>query len=70
MNDRSSYENFVRLRVMNSTADSTTIAFLRERIQKAAVIEEHFEIFESYLNFEGLQARDGRIIDKTLAPEP
>ena len=36
----------------------------------AGVIEELFEMFESYLRSQGLQARDGQIIDATLVPVP
>jgi hypothetical protein len=34
------------------------------------VIEELFEMFEAYLRSQGLQARDGQIIDATLVPVP
>ena len=42
---------------MNSIPDATTIAFFRERLRKASVIEELFEMFETYLRSQGLQAR-------------
>jgi hypothetical protein len=34
------------------------------------VIEELFEMFETYLRSQGLQARGGQIIDATLVPVP
>ncbi|WP_255477630.1 hypothetical protein [Synechococcus sp. A15-44] len=34
---------------MNQIPDATTIAFFRERLRKAKVIEELFELFETYL---------------------
>ena len=34
------------------------------------MIEELFEIFETYLRDQGLQARGGQIIDATLIPLP
>jgi hypothetical protein len=34
------------------------------------VIEELFEMFETYLRCQGLQARGGQIIDATLVPVP
>ena len=55
---------------MNSIPDATTIAFFRERLRKAGVIEELFEMFEAYLRSQGLQARGGQIIDATLVPVP
>ena len=68
VNDRRSFEEFVGLGVMNNIPDATTIAFFRERLRKAEVIEELFELFETYLRSQGLQARGGQIIDATLAP--
>ena len=55
VNDRRSFEEFVGLGVMNSTPDATTVAFFRERLRKAGVIEELFEMFEAYLRSQGLQ---------------
>ncbi|WP_254956268.1 MULTISPECIES: transposase, partial [unclassified Cyanobium] len=59
VNDRRSFEEFVGLGVMNSIPDATTVAFFRERLRKAGVIEELFEMFETYLRSQGLQARGG-----------
>jgi transposase len=70
VNDRRSFEEFVGLGVMNSIPDATTVAFFRERLRKAGVIEELFEMFEGYLRSQGLQARGGQIIDATLVPVP
>lgn len=67
VNDRRSFEEFVGLGVMNNIPDATTIAFFRERLRKAEVIEE---LFETYLRSQGLQARGGQIIDATLVPVP
>ena len=44
VNDRSSFEDFVGLGVMNRIPDATTVAFFRERLRKAGVIEELFEM--------------------------
>jgi IS5 family transposase len=70
MNNRHSFEKFVGLGVMKSIPDATTVAFFRERLRKAGVIEELFEMFETYLRSQGLQARVGQIIDATLVPVP
>ena len=70
VNDRRSFEEFVGLGVMNDIPDATTVAFFRERLRKAGVIEELFEMFEAYLRSQGLQARGGQIIDATLVPVP
>jgi IS5 family transposase len=55
---------------MNSIPDATTVAFFRDRLLKAGVIEELFEKFKSYLRSQVLQARGGQIIDATLVPVP
>ena len=55
---------------MNNIPDATTISFFRERLQNAKVGETLFEIFETYLRSQGLQARGGQIIDATLFPVP
>ena len=70
VNDRRSFEDFVGLGVMNDIPDATTVAFFRERLRKAGVIEELFEMFEGYLRDQGLEARGGQIIDATLVPVP
>lgn len=49
VNDRRTFEKFVGLGVMNDIPDATTVAFFRERHRKANVIDELFEMFESYL---------------------
>ena len=70
VNDKRTFEEFVGLGVMNDIPDATTVAFFRERLRKANVIEELFEMFESYLRDQGLEARGGQIIDATLVPVP
>ena len=55
---------------MNDIPDATTVAFFRERLRKAGVIEVLFEMFERYLRDQGLEARGGQIIDATLVPVP
>ena len=70
VNYRRSFEEFVGLGVMNDIPDATTVAFFRERFRKANVIDELFEMFESYLRDQGLEARGGQIIDATLVPVP
>ena len=70
MNDRRSFEEFVGLGVMNSVPDATTVAVFRERLRKAGVIEELFEMFEEYMRSQGLQARGCQIIDATLVQVP
>ena len=57
--DRRSFEEFVGLGVMNSIPDATTIAFFRERLRKAGVIEDLFEMFEEYLRSQGLRTHSG-----------
>jgi len=70
VNDGRSFEEFVGLGVMNDIPDATTVAFFRERLCNANVIDELFEMFENYLRDQGLEARGGQIIDATLVPVP
>ena len=44
--------------------------FFRERHRKPNVRDEFFEMFESYLSDQGLEARGGQVIDATLVPVP
>ena len=70
VNGTRSFEEFFGLGVMNSIPDAKTVTFFRERLRKAEVIEELFEMLESYLHSQGLQARGGKIIDATIVPVP
>jgi IS5 family transposase len=49
-NNPRSFEDFVGLGVMNLIPDATTLAFFRERLRYAGVIEELFELFGQYLH--------------------
>lgn len=69
-NDPRSFEEFVSLGAMDDIPNTTTLSSFRERLRKTGVIEELFEIFESYFREHGLQARGGQIIDATLVPVP
>ncbi len=69
-NDRRSFEEFIGLGVMNRIPDATSIAFFRERLRRAEVIEELFEMFEAYLRSQCLHACAAQIIDATLVPVP
>ena len=70
VNDRRSFEDFIGFGAMNTIPDATTVAFFRERLRKAGVIEELFNRFEQELRAQGLEARGGQIIDATLVPVP
>jgi IS5 family transposase len=70
VNDIRSFEEFVGLGVMNSIPDTTTICLFTERLREAGDIEEFYEIFETFLRSQGLQACKGQSIDATLVPVP
>ena len=70
VNDRRPFEQFVGLDVMDSIPDATTVSLLREHLRQAGVHEESFQMFDRYLNEQGLKARGGKIIDATLMPVP
>ncbi len=69
-NHRRNLVEFVGIGLMSVFLDATTIAFLREKLRKAEVLEKLFELFEAYLRSHGLQVRSGQIIDATLLPLP
>ena len=54
--------------VMNYMPDAAKITLFRERLRRASVIKELFEMFKGYLREPGLKSRGGSIIDATLAP--
>jgi hypothetical protein len=54
-----SFEVFIGLGVMNSIPNATTVAFFRERLRKACVIEELFKMYEGCLRDQSLVARGG-----------
>lgn len=66
--DRRSLEEFVGLGVINNISDATTIDFFIETAKGG--VTELFEMFETYLRSQGLQARGGHIIDAALVPVP
>lgn len=70
VNDRRSFEKFVGLGVMHSIPDATTVSLFRERLRQAGITEELFQMFDAYLDAQGLQARGGQIVDATLVPMP
>ncbi len=70
VNDRRSFEEFVGLGVMNNIPDATTVAFFRECLRIAGVIEVLYEMFEGYFRSQGLQDRGGQLINATLVPVP
>jgi hypothetical protein len=55
---------------LNIIPRATTFGFCIERLRQAGVIEELFEMFETYLRAQGLQSRGGQIIDATLVTVP
>ena len=69
VNDRRFFVEFVGLGVMNNIPDATTIAFFRE-IAKGRVIEELFEMFETYLRRWGCELGAVRLSTQRLFPFP
>ena len=56
---------------MHSIPDATTVALFRERLRQAGVSEELFQMFDTCLDAQGLQAGGGPIIDATtIVPVP
>jgi len=53
--NRRSFEELVGFGLMNATLEATSVAFFREHLYKAGVIEELFELFEMHLRDQGLK---------------
>ncbi len=70
VNDRRSFEEFIGLGIMDIIPDAITVAFFRERLRKAGLIEDLFARFEEFLRDQGLEAKGGQIIDATIIPVP
>ncbi len=70
VNDRRSFKEFIGLGIMDTIPDATTVAFFRERLRKAGLIEELFARFEQFLRDQGLEAKGGQIADATIVPVP
>ena len=70
VNDRRSFEEFVDLGIMDSIPDAKTVWLFRERLIKAGVVEELFEMFDHFLCENGFEAKGGQIADSTLIPVP
>jgi IS5 family transposase len=68
--DKKSFEEFVGLGVMNCVPVFMKSCFFKDRRSKAVLIEEVFEMIETYLRFKGLQDRCDQINDATLDPAP
>jgi IS5 family transposase len=71
VSDQHSSVEFVENGFMSESSDANTVAFARERLRKAGIIEELFERFEGYLRELGLEGCGGQItIDETVVPVP
>ena len=68
VNGRRSFEKLVGLGVMDSISDATTVSLSRERLRRAGVTEEPFEMLDTSLKAQGLEAHGGQVIDATLVP--
>ena len=66
MNDRSSFEEFVGLGVINRMPAATTVGFFRERLRKAGVIEDLVEEIKAGMLPEGWDENPDRMHQKDL----
>jgi transposase len=66
VNDRRSFEEFIGFGIMDTIPDATTVAFFRERLRKASLIEELFERFEQFSVIRALKQREARLLTRRL----
>jgi len=55
VNDGRWFEKFVGLRVIHSIPDAITVSLFREYLRQAGVHEDLFQIFDGYLDEQGLR---------------
>jgi IS5 family transposase len=70
INDRLSFMQFLGLSLADAVPDATTVWLFRQQLTDAGLVEELFELFESYLQGHGYQAKGGQILDATIVPVP
>lgn len=70
VNDRLSFMRFIDLGLEDKVPDATTVWLFRQKLVEQKLAAELFEKFESYLQRQGYQAKEGQIIDATLIPVP
>lgn len=70
VNDRSSFQRFLRLEHSSQIPDSKTLWAFRERIKKAEVLAGLFSEVKRQIGAKGYIARGGQVIDGTLIRAP
>ena len=68
--DRLSFSRFLGLAIEDSIPDATTLWLFREKLAKAALIEQLFDRFDQHLAAKGYMARGGQIIDASIVLVP
>lgn len=68
--DRLSFQRFLGMRLHSDVPDEKTIWLFRETLTKAGVIEAIFEKFKKHLEFKGMIAHSGSIIDASFVEVP
>jgi len=70
INDRMSFQRFLKLSLSDKIPDAKTIWLFRETLMKAGVIEFLFQLFEQELEIRGIIAHEGSINDASFVEAP
>lgn len=68
--DRLSFRRFLGLSIDGRVPDAKTIWVFREKLVEAGAVDELFELFNRYLEEQGLRAMGGQIIDASFVHVP
>lgn len=68
--DRISFQSFLGLDICDDVPDEKTIWYFREQLVNAGVVEDMFEIFNGFLEDQGIIGKEGSIVDASFVEAP
>lgn len=68
--DRISFQSFLGLDICDDVPDEKTIWYFREQLVNAGVMEDMFEIFNGFLEDQGIIGKEGSIVDASFVEAP
>lgn len=68
--DRISFQDFLGLEICDDVPDEKTIWYFREQLINASVLEYLFEMFNRFLDEQGIISKEGSIVDASFVEAP
>lgn len=68
--DRISFQSFLELEICDDVPDEKTIWYFREQLINASVMEYLFNMFNSFLDEQGIISKEGSIVDASFVEAP